>query len=358
MNGFGSVGRSLVSLGMTDTVVIPRAQAEESRYTRCWKRSLAALGMTLLIGAPLAFAQDAFPSRPIRLIVSFTPGGGADFTARTVGQKMGELLGQPVVVENKPGANGLVGCDAVAKSAPDGYTMLETDRGALGVNPSLYRKLPYDPLRDFEYVGIVTSAPYVIVIDPRLPPKTLAEFAQLAKSKPGALNYASYGIASMAQLNIEALKSRMTIDLTHVPYKGAGPAVQAVVAGEAALTIASPPAVLGFVRDGRLRALALGADRRSALLPDVPTLAEAGVEADTLAPTYFAFAVPAKTPRAVVERLHDAMKRAVTSPEVADRLNKAGLEAAGGTGTELLELVGRDIPRFRGIVQNIGIQPE
>jgi tripartite-type tricarboxylate transporter receptor subunit TctC len=318
-----------------------------------------ALGMTILAASSAgALAQDAFPSRPVRLIVSFPPGGGADLTARVVGQKMGELLGQTVVVENKPGANGLVGCDAVAKSAPDGYTMLETDRGALGVNPSLYRKLPYDPLRDFEYVGIVTSAPYVIVVDPRLPAKTLAEYVALAKSKPGALNYASYGIASMAQLNIEALKAKTAMAVTHVPYKGAGPAVQAVVAGESSLTIASPPAVLGFVRDGRLRALAIDAQKRSPLMPDVPTLVEAGGEADTLVPTYFAFALPAKTPPAVVERLHGAMASAVRSPEVADRLSKAGLEATGGTGAELAALVARDIPRFRAIVQNIGIQPE
>ena len=318
---------------------------------------LAVLGAALLASSA-ASAQDAFPSRPIRLIVSFPPGGGADLTARTVGQKMGELLGQPLVVENRPGANGLVGCDAVAKSAPDGYTMLETDRGALGINPSLFRKIPYDPLRDFEYVGIVTSAPYVIVIDPRLAAKTLAEYARLAKSKPGALNYASYGIASMAQLNIEALKARLGIDVVHVPYKGAGPAVQGVVAGESSLTIASPPAVTGFVRDGRLRAIAIGAKSRSPLLPGVPTLAESGAGDDTLVPTYFAFALPAKTPRAIVDRLHGAMRSAVTSPEVAARLGQAGLEPAGGTGAELLELVARDIPRFRAIVQNVGIQPE
>ena len=318
-------------------------------------RFLAALGMTVL--SAMAVAQD-FPTRPIRLVVSFTPGGGADFTARTVGQRMSELLGQPVVVENKPGANGLVGCDAVAKSAPDGYTLLETDRGALGVNPSLYRKLPYDPLADFEYVGIVTTAPYVLVIDPRLPAKTLAELRGLSQAKPGSLNYGSYGVASMAQLNIEALKAKMGVDLTHVPYKGAGPAVQAVVAGEAAATIASPAGVLGFIRDGRLRALAIGAQERSPLLPGVPTLAEAGGDNDTLVPTYFAFALPAKTPSAVVARLHEAMRSAVRTKEVAERLNTAGLEPAGGTGEELLALVKRDIPRFRGIIQNIGIQPE
>src|SRR5262245_6382611 len=156
-----------------------------------------------------ALAQESYPSRPIRLIVSFTPGGGADLTARTVGQGMSETLRQPVVVENRPGANGLVGTAAVVKSAPDGYTLLETDRGALGVNPSLYKKLPYDPLSAFEYVGIVTTAPYVLVIDSRLPVNSLAEYAKLAKAKPGSLNYGSYGIASMAQLNIEALKAKL-----------------------------------------------------------------------------------------------------------------------------------------------------
>jgi len=314
--------------------------------------------MTLLASGA-AMAQD-FPTRPIRLVVSFTPGGGADFTARTVGQKMSELLGQTVVVENKPGANGLVGCEAVAKSAPDGYTLLETDRGALGVNPSLYKKLPYDPLSDFEYVGVVTAAPYVLVIDAKLPAKTLAEYVKLAKATPGSLNYGSYGIASMAQLNVEALKAKMGIDLVHVPYKGAGPAVQAVVAGEASLTIASPAAVLGFIREGRLRALAIGEKRRSPLLPDVPTYAEASQskDDDPMVPTYFAFALPAKTPRAIADKLHGAMRKAVFSGEVAEKLNAAGLVPTGGTGEELAALVARDIPRFRGIIQNIGIQPE
>jgi len=314
--------------------------------------------LVLFFLSSLCAAQDAFPSRPIRLIVSFTPGGGADLTARAVGQKMGELLHQPLVVENKPGANGLLGAAAVASAAPDGYTMLLTDRGALGVNPSLYRKMPYDPARDFEYVGIVTVASYVLVSDPRLPARTLAEFVGLAKAAPGRINYASFGIASMAQLNLEALKVRLGIHLTHVPYRGAGPAVQGVVAGDAGITVASPAAVLGFVRDGRLRALAIGAKRRSPLLPDVPTLAEAGGGEDTLASTYFAFALPAGTPRPVVERLHQEMKRALAMPDLVERLNAAGLEPTAGTGEELAELVRQDIPRFRKLVQDIGIQPE
>jgi tripartite-type tricarboxylate transporter receptor subunit TctC len=196
------------------------------------------------------------------------------------------------------------------------------------------------------------------VIDPRLAASSLAELVRLAKARPGGINYASFGIASMAQLNIEALKTRLGIDLTHVPYKGAGPAVQAVVAGEAGVTIASPAAVLGFVRDGRLRALAIGASTRSPLLPSVPTLAEAGGYDDTLVPTYFAFALPAGTPRPIVDRLHEAMKRALSIAEVAARLGAAGLEPTGGTGEALREVVRSDIPRFRRIIQDIGIQPE
>jgi len=303
-------------------------------------------------------AQEPYPSRAVRLIVSFTPGGGADLTARVVGQKMGEAMKQPFVVENRPGANGSIGAAAVATAAPDGYTMLLTDRGALGVNPSLYKKLAYDPMKDFEYVGIVTVASYVLVADPKLPVTNLNDLLKFTKANPGKINYASFGIASMAHLNIEALKARTGMPIVHVPYKGAGPAVQAVVAGEAGLTIASPAAVLGFVRDGRLRALALGAKRRSALLPDVPTLAEAGTDEDVLASTYFAFALPAGTPRAIVERLHAEMKSALSAPEVADRLNKAGLEPTGGTPQDLADTVRRDIPRFRKIIQDVGIQPE
>ena len=320
---------------------------------------VAAIRLLLLCVVPLAcLAQEAFPSKPIRLIVSFTPGGGADLTGRAVAQKMSEQLKQPIVVENRPGANGSIGAAAVASAAPDGYTLLLTDRGALGVNPSLYRALPYDPLKDFEYIGIATVAPYVLVADPKLGAKTVAELVALAKANPGKINYASFGIASMAQLNIEALKTRLAIDLVHVPYKGAGPAVQGVVSGDAGVTIASPAGVLGFIRDGRLRALAISSPKRSPLLPEVPTLAEAGAGEDTMASTYFALALPAATPRPIAQRLHSEMARALAQPDLAERLNAGGLEPAASTGDELLQLVRKDIPRFRKLIDDIGIKPE
>jgi tripartite-type tricarboxylate transporter receptor subunit TctC len=202
------------------------------------RKFLAALGAILVVGT--ALAQETFPSRPIRIVVSFTPGGGADFTARTVGQKMGNLLGVPVIVENKPGANGTIGCELVAKALPDGYTILETDRGALGINPSLYKSLPYDPLTDFEYLGIVTAAPYVLVVNSRLPVKTLAEFGALSKASPARSTTAA--TASPAwRCSTSRAPRRSWGSTSPVPYKGAGPAVQAVVAARRRRRSPRPP---------------------------------------------------------------------------------------------------------------------
>ena len=315
--------------------------------------------LAMLIGITGAPAQTApYPNRPIKLVVPFPPGGGADLTARTLAQKMSESLGQPIVIDNKPGANGSLGTDAVAKAAPDGYTILITDRGALSVNPSLYAKLPYDPLKDFSYIGIATDGPYVLVVNPSLNVKTFAELVALAKAKPGTLNYASFGIGSMPQLNLEAMNRKLGIDIVHVPYKGAGPAAQAVVTGEVGITISSIPAVQGFIKDGRLRALAVGSDKRLAQLPDVPTMAEVGGGADTLIPTYFALAAPAGTPPAIVARLNAEMKKAIADPGVAEKLVGAGLVPIGSSSDAMTASVKQDVARFGALVKAIGIKPE
>jgi len=321
--------------------------------------TLALVAWAAFLAAAHTVAQPiAYPGRPVKLVVPFPPGGGADLTARLLAQRMGDSMGQPVVVENKPGANGSLGTDAVAKAAPDGYTILLVDRGALGINPSLYAKLPYDPLKDFSYIGIAADGPYVLVVNPSLSVTTLAELTALAKSKPGTLNYASFGIGSMPQFNLEALNRKLRIDLVHVPYKGAGPAAQAVVAGEVGVTIASVPAVLGFIKDGRLRALAVGADKRLALLPDVPTLAEAGGGADTLIPTYFALAAPAATPPAIVAKLNAEMKKALADPAIAEKFAAAGLVPNGGSPEAMTGIVNQDVARFGAQVRAIGIKPE
>ena len=304
-----------------------------------------------------ALAQ-AYPAKPIRLVVPFSPGGAADLTARTIGQKMSEQLGQPIVVENKPGANGVVGIDTVAKSAPDGYTILLTDRGSLAVNPSLYTKLPYDPLKDFAYIGIVTDGPYVLVANPKLDVKTPQELVALSKAKPGTLSYASYGVGSMAQLNLEAFNQKMGTDMLHVPYKGAGPAAQAAVAGEVGVTVAAVPAVQGFIKEGRLRALAVGSSKRFAVLPDVPTMKELGAPDDILVPTYFALLAPAGTPPAIVAKLNAEMKKAIADSAVAERLSGAGLVPEGGTPEAMAASLKQDVPKFAELVKKIGIKPE
>jgi tripartite-type tricarboxylate transporter receptor subunit TctC len=308
--------------------------------------------------APVQAQAGTYPDHPIRLVVSFPPGGGADTTARMLAQKMGERLGQAVVVENKPGANGLIGTDAVAKAAPDGYTILMTDRGALGINPSLYAKLPYDPRKDFAHIGIATDGPYVLVVSSNLPVKNLAELVALARSKPGQLRYGSYGIGSMAQMNIEALARAEGITLQHIPYKGAPPAVAAVVAGQVDLTIASPPSLLGFIKNGRVRALAVGSDKRLDLLPDVPTTREAGLASQPLIPTYFALSAPAGTPPRIVNRLNEELRRALKAPDVAEKLHAAGLIPNGGSPAAMTRIVDEDVDRFAALVKAIGIEPE
>jgi tripartite-type tricarboxylate transporter receptor subunit TctC len=312
-----------------------------------------------LVAVPLVQAQPAaYPTKQIRLIVPFSPGGASDLTARTLAQKMGESLGQTIIVENKPGANGVLGIDFVAKAPPDGYTLVLTDRGSLTVNPSLYKQLPYDPLKDFSYIGIATDGPYVLVANPKLNVGTVQELVALSKAKPGTINYASYGIGSMSQLDLEAFNRKMGTDMLHVPYKGASPAAQAAVSGDVGVTIATVPAVQGFIKDGRLRALAVGSAKRFAVLPNVPTMTEAGAPDDILVPTYFALLAPAHTPVPVVARLNAELKKALADPTVVERLGDAGLVMVGSTPDEMAASVARDVPRFAELVRQIGIKPE
>jgi len=311
----------------------------------------------LSLAATTVFAQT-YPTKPIRLVVPFSPGGASDLTARTVAQKMSEQMGQTIVVDNKPGANGVLGMDIVAKAPPDGYTLLLTDRGSLTVNPWLYQKLPYDVQKDFAFVGIITDGPYVLVANPKLGVSTVKELVALSKSKPGTVNYASYGIGSMAQLNLEAFNQKMGTDMLHVPYKGASPAAQAAVSGEVGVTISTVPAVQGFIKDGRLRALAVGAEKRFPTLPDVPTMQEAGASNDILVPTYFALLAPAGTPPAIVARLNEEMKKAVADQHVTERLGGAGLLPVGSSPEQMAASVKSDLPRFQTLVKSIGIKPE
>ena len=315
--------------------------------------------ITALAAATLstsAQAQDVYPNKPIRIIVATAPGGATDLTARLIGQKLSASMGQPVVVDNKPGANSIIGTEAVAKAAPDGYTVLMIDRGTISINPSLYVKLPYDTLKDLAYIGIATDAPYVLVVNPSLGVKTVAELMALAKTKD--LSYGSFGVGSMAQLNLESLAQRGGIKMLHVPYKGAAPAVAAVVSGEVGLAVATLPSSLGFIKEGRVIALAVGADKRMSQLPDVPTAVEAGLAADTILPVFFGLVAPAGTPAPVIAKLNAELKKALADPEVAAKLTAAGLVPTGTSPEAMTSTIAADITRFGTLVKSIGIKPE
>ena len=289
----------------------------------------------LCLFAPLAHAQGAYPDRPIRVIVAYSPGGGVDIITRAVAQKLTAALGQPVPVENRPGANGMVGAQAVAKSAPDGHTLLVIDRAGLTINPSLHKTLSYDPLKDFAFTGVSTELRYVLTVNAALPVRTFEEFVQYAKARPGAVNYATFGVGSLIHLNFEQLNSAFGLAMVHVPYKGSTRAATAVLTGEAAVMMSSQAGVASFVRDGRLRGIA--------------------VADDVLTPGYFTFALTAGTPREIVLKLHAELERALAAPDMAERLALAGMQPHSTTPDAFAEGVRRDIERFGKLVRTLGI---
>ena len=313
-----------------------------------------ALLVAVLLSAG-AFAQEPYPSRPIRMIVAYPPGGAVDVMARSVAQKLQETLGQPVPVDNRPGGSGVIGAQAVAKSAADGYTLLVIDRGALTISPHLLKTPPYDPVKDFAYTGVSTDLHYVLAVSSSFPAKTFQEFVKMAKAKPGALNYGSFGVGTIVQLNFEQLSSHLGIQLTHVPYKGAAQTSLGILGGDVAIMMSSIAGVAGFLKDGRMRALAVSGPKRSPELPDVPTVGELGGGSDTVVPTYFTYAVPAGTPRAIVLKLNAELSRAQAAPEVAERLTKAGLELQTTAPEAFAESVRRDSERFGKLVKTLGI---
>jgi tripartite-type tricarboxylate transporter receptor subunit TctC len=302
-----------------------------------------------------ANAQEAYPIRPIRIVVAYPPGGSVDLMARTVALKLQESFGQPVSVENRPGGNAVIGALSVMKAAPDGYTLLVIDRGSLTINPSLYKSPPYDSLKDFAYIGVSSELHYVLAVNASFPANSFKEFVQLAKSKQGSLNYGSFGTGSITHLNFEQMNSFLGIQMTHVPYKGATETSLGVIGGDVAMMMSSFAGVSGFLGDGRMRALAVSGPKRLAQLPNVPTVSEAGGGSNTMVPTYFTFVAPAGTPRAVIAKLNAEIGRVQLIPEVVERLSKAGLEPRTTTPDAFVEEVKRDIERFGTLVKKVGI---
>jgi len=291
------------------------------------KRALAALAVSLAVLAPAAALAQAFPTKPIRLVVTYPPGGGADLMARLVAPKMAEALGQQVVVENKPGASGQIGAAEVARAAPDGYTLM-LDASSFAVNPSLYAKLPYDPNRSFTPLAVLALYPNMLVVTPSFPPKDVKELVALAKEKPGTVAFASSGNGSAQHLAGELFKQKAGVDMTHIPYKGGGPAMNDVMGGQVPVFFANVASGLAHVKGGKLRAMAVTGAKRASSLPDTPTMAEAGIPGYEVYEWNAIFA-PAGTPPAVVDRLAAAIATAMQSAEIRARVATLGGEIAG-----------------------------
>jgi len=309
----------------------------------------------LALAASGASAQG-WPSRPVHVVVPYPAGGPNDIIVRMVGKRLGETLGEPIVVENRPGAGGNIGTDSVAKSAPDGYTLVSVGPGALIINP-LLGKVPYDTMRDFAPVTIMAVAPNALVAHPSFPAKSVKDLVALAKQKPGAINYASGGTGSTPHLAAALFAVMAGVQLTHVPYKGTGPATADLVGGQVQIAFLGIPTVLPHIRSGKLRALAVTGARRSPELPDVPTVAEAGVPGYELSPWYGLLA-PAGTPSAVVARLAAEATKIVREPAMREQLVAQGAEPAGGTPEEFARTLRSDAALWKKVVKDAGIRAD
>lgn len=301
-----------------------------------------------------AAAQPAYPSRPIRFIVPYPPGSGTDIVARLLSQKLAESWGQPVVVDNRPSAGAIVGIDAIAKAAPDGYTFGIADTGPLALNPALYPKLPYDPVRDLAPVTLIANLPFILVVNPSLPVSNVAELLALAKSRAGQINYASIGNGSAVHLATELLKSMAGIDMLHIPYKGSAGALQGVLSGDASLMFVNLLSSRELVKAGKLRALATASGKRLAAEPSLPTVAESGVPGYEFQ-AWFGIVAPAGTPRPIVDKLNEELRRLLTLPEVRERLTtQGGFELTSGTPEAFSALIRKEIDNWGKLVRQTG----
>jgi tripartite-type tricarboxylate transporter receptor subunit TctC len=307
-----------------------------------------------LIGASPAFAQQ-YPTKPIRIIVAYTPAGTTDILARAVGQKMSEAWGQPVIIENRPGAAGNIGTELAARATPDGYTMVMGTAGTHAVNPALYRKLPFHPIRDFAAVSLVAMVPNIMVVNNALPVKNVKEFIAYAKASPGKLNYGSPGNGSTAHLSMEMFMSMTGAKLVHIPYKGSAPVLSDLMGGQIAVTIDNMPVYLPYVKAGKIRALAVSPAKRSSAAPDLPTIAEAGVPGyDSGA--WFGLLVPARTPEAIVTKLSAETARILKLPDVNKRISDLGAEIVGSTPDEFTRLIKTDGAKWARVIREAKVE--
>jgi tripartite-type tricarboxylate transporter receptor subunit TctC len=313
----------------------------------------AALAAAVTWSAPVA--AQSWPTKPIRLVVSFPPGGGLDFFARVVAQKMQEKesLAQQIVVENRSGASGMIGAEAVAKAPPDGYTVLFSTAAEITINQHLYKHMAYDPTTDLAPVSYASHAALLLSTHPTLPVKSLKELIELARGRPGALTYASAGTGSLHHLSGELLKTHAKIDIVHVPYKGAGPAVVDMIAGHVSMGFSALPSSLPHARQGKLRPIAVTGPKRSAVAQDLPTFVEQGFPAIDVVSWYGVF-FPARTPPEIVKRMSDEIARLIRLPDVQERLLKQGIEVVGTTPEQFAAFIQSEIARYGAIVRASG----
>ena len=297
---------------------------------------------------------QAYPNRPVRIIVPFPPGGGVDIVNRIVGTRLTDVLGQQVVIENRSGAGGNLGADIAAKSTPDGYTLFACGVASHGVSPAIYKKLPFDPVKDFAPISMIGTTPNVLVVHPAVPVKSVAEFIAHAKSGAGKIPYASPGVGTSPHMTMELFKLATGINLVHVPYKGGAPALQDVIGGHIIGMFGNLPEQLAAIKAGRTRALAVSSLKRNSALPDVPTVAETGVPGFEVT-AWYASCVPAAVPRPVLEKLNAAFVKTINLPEIRDRLVQITIDVAPSTRDELAAYIKNEIAKWTKVAQSAGI---
>jgi tripartite-type tricarboxylate transporter receptor subunit TctC len=325
------------------------------RYLLQIARLAAAAAMLTVV--PLVAAAQQYPNRPIHIVVGFPPGGINDIAARLIASELTTSLGQPIVVDNRAGAGGTIGADFVAKAKPDGYTLLLGSVSNLAMAGSLYKSLPYDPTNDFTAVALVAASPNILVVHPDFPVHSVKDLIALAKEKPGTINYASAGIGTSNHLTVELLKVMADIDLVHVPYKGDAPAVTAVLANQVPMMFPTLPVALPYIKAGKLRAIAVSSANRSPLLPEVPTVAESGGLPKFAVSIWVGVVAPPGTPKAIVDQLNAAIRKALDMPDTRQHLQALGANPAGGTPEEFSAYIASETAQWLGVARAAKITP-
>jgi tripartite-type tricarboxylate transporter receptor subunit TctC len=338
---------------MATSILMRRSRTSCVSHLAPWRLVIPVIAAMLPVTAP---AQETYPARPVRVVVGLAPGGGTDIQARLFAQKLSESLNRSFVVENRPGAGGTIAYSQVAKSPPDGYTLLGITSG-FTITPAVYRQLTYDPIKDFAPISLVAQAPFLLVVHPALPAKSVKDLLALARSKPGALDCGSAGVGTSTHMAFELFRSLAGVKISHIPYKGTGPALIDVMAGQVHMLFGNVLSTLTYVKTGRLRALAVTTAARSLVLPDLPTIAEAGLPAYENS-TWHGWLAPAGTPPAAVSRLNAELVKATKAPDLLEKLAADGGEGVGSTPDQFSRRLVTELARWRKVIKETGVTLE